>query len=201
MAKTVDFYYGIGSRYSYLAATQVARLEADTGATVRWRPVWSTELMRRLGRDPFKGPASSGQYEDAYRTADVSRWAEFYGIPFHNPAWDKLNWLRFALAAVAADRMNAAPRYTLALYDAVFGDGSPPLDDGDLAQIAGKCGLAARQFESLFDDAETQRRHDRNIDDAIAAGIFGVPSFVTDGQMFWGNDRLILLRHHLGAKR
>ncbi len=61
MAKIVDFFYGIGSRYSYLAASQMERLAADTGATVRWRPLWSTELMKRRGMDPFRGgrpPAS-----------------------------------------------------------------------------------------------------------------------------------------------
>lgn len=201
MAKTVDFYYGIGSRYSYLAATQMERLGADTGATVRWRPLWSTELMRRRGMDPFRGPASSGQYEADYRTTDIFRWAALYGIPFRDPDWSKLNWERFALSAVAADSLHAASHYTLNLYDAVFGKGPPPLHDRDLAQIAGKSGLEASQFLPLLDDAETGRRHNRNIDDAIAAGVFGVPSFVVDGAMFWGNDRLTLLRHHLGAKQ
>jgi 2-hydroxychromene-2-carboxylate isomerase len=63
VAKTVDFFYGIGSRYSYLAATRMDRLAADTGATVRWRPLWSTLLMQRRGMDPFRGPPASGQYE------------------------------------------------------------------------------------------------------------------------------------------
>jgi 2-hydroxychromene-2-carboxylate isomerase len=41
----VDFYYGLGSRYSYLASTQIARLERDTGARVRWRPLYSGDLF------------------------------------------------------------------------------------------------------------------------------------------------------------
>lgn len=201
MAKSVDFYYGIGSRYSYLAASQMERLAADTGATVRWRPLWSTELMQRRGMDPFRGKASSGQYEDAYRTTDVSRWAAFYGIPFHDPEWDKMNWARFALSAVAADRLQAVSRYTLNLYGAVFGDGTPPMKDRDLGRIAEQSGLKSSQFLPLLDDAETGRRHEQNISDAISAGVFGVPSFVADGQMFWGNDRLMLLRHYLEATR
>ncbi|MFM9844140.1 MAG: 2-hydroxychromene-2-carboxylate isomerase [Dongiaceae bacterium] len=201
MAKTVDFYHGIGSRYSYLAATQMARLQSDTGAKVRWRPLWSAALMRRCGMDPFRGKAASGQYEDAYRTTDVSRWAAFYGIPFHDPDWDELNWERLALSAVAADKLQAVVRYTLNLYDAVFGNGSPPVNDQDLGRIAEKSGIGSSQFLPLIDDAETSRRHEQNIGDAIAAGAFGVPSFVVDGQMFWGNDRLMLLRHHLGATR
>jgi 2-hydroxychromene-2-carboxylate isomerase len=201
MAKTVDFFYGIGSRYSYLAATQMDRLAADTGATVRWRPLWSTLLMQRRGMDPFHGPPASGQYEAAYRTRDVSLWAGYYGIPFRDTDWSKLNWERFALSAVAAEGQGAVGRYTLNLYDAVFGAGQPPLTDSDLADIGRKSGIDGGELVAAIDTPATAQRHEQNIADAIAAGVFGVPSFVTDGQMFWGNDRLILLRHHLGAPR
>jgi 2-hydroxychromene-2-carboxylate isomerase len=112
-----------------------------------------------------------------------------------------MNWARFALSAVAADRLQAVSRYTLNLYGAVFGDGTPPMKDRDLGRIAEQSGLKSSQFLPLLDDAETSRRHEQNISDAISAGVFGVPSFVADGQMFWGNDRLMLLRHYLGATR
>ena len=200
MAPAIDFFYGIGSRYSYLAATQMDRLAADTGATVRWRPLWSTLLMQRRGMDPFHGPPASGQYEEAYRTRDVSQWAEYYGIPFRDPDWDALNWQRFALSAVAAVGLGAVGRYTLNLYDAVFGAGTLPLTDSDLADIAVKSGIDGRRLVAAIDTPATAQRHEQNIAAAIAAGVFGVPSFVADGQMFWGNDRLILLRHALGAK-
>src|SRR5262245_38347091 len=201
MPATVDFFYGIGSRYSYLAATRMDRLAADTGATVRWRPLWSTLLMQRRGMDPFRGPPASGQYEAAYRTRDVSLWADYYGIPFSDPDWEALNWQRFALSAVAAEGLGAVGPYTLKLYDAVFGAGRPLLTDGDLADIAVKSGIDGGRLVAAIDTSATARRHDQNIADAISAGVFGVPTFVTDGQMFWGNDRLVLLRHHLGARQ
>lgn len=200
MATAIDFFYGIGSRYSYLAATQMDRLAADTGATVRWRPLWSTLLMQRRGMDPFRGAPASGQYEAAYRTRDVFQWADYYGIPFRDPDWDALNWERFALSAVAADGLGAVGRYTLNLYDAVFGGCRPPLTDSNLADIGRKSGIDGGKLVAAIDTPATAQRHEQNIADAIAAGVFGVPSFVTDGQMFWGNDRLLLLRHHLGAK-
>ena len=200
MGRTIEFFYGIGSRYSYLAASQMERLERDTGATVRWRPLYSGLLMERRGMDPFKGAPASGQYEPAYRTRDVARWASYYGLPFHDPEWDGLDWGRFALAAVAADQLGAVVAFTKTLYDAVFGAGVAPKTDAELARIADRSGLDGRDFLRLLDDAETRKRQDRTIDDALAAGVFGVPSFVVDGELFWGNDRLILLHHHLGAR-
>jgi 2-hydroxychromene-2-carboxylate isomerase len=200
MARVIEFFYGIGSRYSYLASSQMERLERDTGATVCWRPLYSSLLMERRGMDPFKGPPASGQYETAYRTQDVARWANYYGISFHDPDWDALDWQRFALAAVAADRLGRVVPFTKNLYDAVFGRGTAPKTDAKLARIADGSGLDGREFLRLIDDAETQQRHDQTIADALAAGVFGVPSFVVDGELFWGNDRLVLLRHHLGAR-
>jgi len=200
MARMVEFFYGIGSRYSYLASSQMEQLERDTGATVRWRPLYSGALMKRRGMDPFEGPPASGQYEPAYRTRDVTRWADYYGIPFHDPGWDALDWQRLALAAVAADRLGGVVSFTKHLYDAVFGTGVAPKTDAKLARIADGSGLDGQNVVRLIDDAETQERHDRNIADALAAGVFGVPSFVVEGELFWGNDRLVLLRRHLGAR-
>jgi len=199
MAKAIEFFYGIGSRYSYLASSQMERLERDTGATVRWRPLYSGVLMERRGLDPFKGAPASGQYEAAYRTRDVTRWAEYYGVPFHDPDWEALDWQRFAFAAIAADRMGGVVPFTKNLFDAVFGAGVAPTTDADLARIADRSALDGRELVRLSDDSETQARHDRTIADALAAGVFGVPSFVTEGELFWGNDRLVLLRRHLGA--
>jgi 2-hydroxychromene-2-carboxylate isomerase len=196
MTKTIEFFYGIGSRYSYLASSQMERLERDTGATVRWRPLYSSLLMERRGMDPFRGPPASGQA--AYRTQDVTRWANYFGIPFHDPDWDALDWQRLALAAVAADRLGGVVPFTRNLFDAIFGAGLTPKTDAKLARIADSSGLEGQEFLRSIDDAETQRRHDRNIADALAAGVFGVPSFVVEDELFWGNDRLVLLRRHLG---
>lgn len=199
MGRTIDFFYGIGSRYSYLAATQMERLERDTGAAVRWRPLFSTALMQRRGMDPFAGSPASGQYEESYRFTDLSRWAALYGIPLRDPDWDALDWKRLALAAVAADRLGVVAPFTRQLFDAVFGAGEPPVGDLAIARIGDMAGLDGRRLVNLIDDGETARRHAANIDVALARGVFGVPSFVVDGEMFWGNDRLLLLRHHLGA--
>ena len=200
MARTIEFFCGIGSRYSYLASSQMERLECDAGTTVRWRLLYSSLLMKRRGMDPFKGPPASGQYEAAYRTRVVTRWAHYYGIPFHDPDWNALDGQRLALAAVTADRLGGIIPFTRDLYDAVFGTGSMVTADADLARIADRSPLDGHALIRLIDDAETQRRHDQNIADALAAGVFGVPSFVVGGELLWGNDRLVLLRHHLGAR-
>jgi 2-hydroxychromene-2-carboxylate isomerase len=197
MQRTVAFYFGIGSRYSYLASTQIERLEADTGCRVLWRPVYGTDLMAARGMDPFRGTAPSGQYEAAYRTIDATRWARFYGVPYVEPAWAEHPWRGYALAAVAAGRLGNGAAYSHALFAAIFADGSGPLDDAGLAGLARFAGLPGDRLLADLADPQTEADHRHNIEAALAAGVFGVPSFVVDGEMFWGNDRLVLLRHHL----
>ena len=83
--RVVDFYYSIGSRYSYLASTQIAKLERETGYRLRWHPVNGADIRALRGRDPFTGEPLSGQYEWSYRRYDAECWAHYYGIPFREP--------------------------------------------------------------------------------------------------------------------
>src|SRR2546426_10614337 len=75
----VDFYYLIGSRYSYLASTQIAKLERETGGRVRWYPVNGPAIRKLRGRDPFAPEPLSGQYEGTYRRYGAQWWGIYYG--------------------------------------------------------------------------------------------------------------------------
>jgi 2-hydroxychromene-2-carboxylate isomerase len=200
--RTVDFYFGIGSRYSYLAATQVAALEHDTGARVVWHPLFSRELIERAGNDPFRKEGLRGQYDPAYRSRDASRWAEFLGVPYREPEWARVDWKRLALACVAADRMGKAASFALKLFAACFAGHDGAVDDDTLASIARDLGEDPAVLARTMFEPETERVHTANITAAHDAGAFGVPTFVVDdGELFWGQDRLPLLRHHLLRKK
>lgn len=67
----VDFYFGAGSRYSYLASTQLETLEAETGARFNWLAVDSTRLIAARGHNLFSGQNGAGQYDWAYRRRDA----------------------------------------------------------------------------------------------------------------------------------
>jgi 2-hydroxychromene-2-carboxylate isomerase len=96
MKGAVTFYFGPGSRYSYLASTQLPRICEETGARFIWRAVYSPELIARAGSDPFHAANRRGQYRPEYRAKDVQRWAALYGIPYSEPDWNRVNWRRLA---------------------------------------------------------------------------------------------------------
>ena len=195
----VDFYYAIDSRYSYLAATQIPALETEFGVTIGWKPLQFDALMTARGDHPYDGRVRNGQYDAAYRNTDVHRWANYYKVPLVEPDWDGI-WDRIGLAAVAALRFDAGQAMSFALFAAVMQDQATPKSDADIARIARQVGLDGDKLVAAIDDPDTLRLHQQHLDTAVALGIFGVPSFVIGNDVFWGNDRLVLLRHRLSNR-
>ena len=195
--RQVDFFFGLGSRYSYLAATQVPLIARETGARFIWRPLYSRVLIARAGRDPFAVDARRGQYEPAYRTKDAQRWARYYGVAYVEPDWEAIDWRLLAMACVAAELLGHAEPVARELFAQCFAKGGRSFDPDSLAALVARLGAPADAFRSLLQSDDVERRHEQTIADALAAGAFGVPSFVVDGELFWGQDRLPLLRRHL----
>ena len=198
MRPPVEFFYGIGSRYSYLASTQLERLAAETGCHLRWRPLFSGDLFAARGRDPFAGPPVSGQYDWGYRRRDAGRWAAYYGVRYREPEDVAYDPRRLALAATAAARLGAVEPFSRRLFQAMFVDGLSPLDDEACARLAQEeVGLDREAFLRALGDPETAAQLASTVAQAAASGVFGVPSFVLGDQVYFGNDRLVLLRHAL----
>lgn len=200
MSATVDFYYGLGSRYSYLAATRIEAIAAEAGAALRWRPLYSADLMAARGLEPFGGAPVSGQYDWSYRRWDAECWAVHYRVRFVEPEGLDYDPRRLALACTAAPDA-ARPELSRRLFDAVFAEGRRRIGDDDIAAMAGAAGLDGDALVARIDAPETRDAHARTIAAAVAAGAFGVPTFVVEGRPFWGNDRLPLLRAFLAASR
>ena len=200
--ETIDFYYAIGSRYSYLASTQIDALREETGCNIEWRPISSARLIARRGNSPFEGKPVSGQYEWTYRELDAKRWANFYGVPYLEPRGRvRFDAELLALASTAAKRLDKGEAYSRSLFAAMFQDSLSEIDERECISRAEACGIAAIDFQAALRAQETVDQLNETIDNAFDAGVFGVPTFVVAGELFWGNDRMILLRHYLAQRQ
>ena len=197
MALAVDFYYGLGSRYSYLASTQLDRIAAATGCRFEWHPLKSGALMELRGGHPFRGEPASGQYEWPYRRLDAEAWAEFYGVPYREPVDFLVDPAYLALAASAAKHLGAVEAYSRRLFEAIFVEGRA-LAESNLVDLAEDAGLDAVAFRTPLGDPATAETHEAALQAAHRRGAFGAPTFFLGERMFWGNDRLVLLEHALG---
>ena len=197
----VSFYFGLGSRYSYLAATQLDGLEERTGCRFEWLPLQSGALIRRAnaGPSPFEGEARSGQYDWAYRQKDAEAWADYYGVPYREPAAFRVDPADLAKACWAAESEGKLKAMSKRIFQAVFVEGLAVSRDL-LGELAAEIDLDGSELVAALDSPDVVARHEAALDRARADRAFGVPSFVLDGRLFWGNDRLVLLEHAL-AKR
>jgi len=193
----VEFFFSPGSRYSYLAASQMALLEAETGCVVDWRPVNGGDIRKLRRRDPFEGEPVSGQYDWSYRERDARLWADYYGIRFREPPSHDFDSRLLVRAATAAKRLGRAADYGWRICAAVYGTDTWPIDETVCVALAEEIGLAADLFGATLEDPETERVLAAAADEAFRRGAFGVPTFFVGEQMFWGNDRLAILKHVL----
>jgi 2-hydroxychromene-2-carboxylate isomerase len=198
----VQFYYSIGSRYSYLAASQLHELVDETGCSIDWQPLNSMRLLSERGGGPFRGDPVSGQYDWSYRTRDAERWAELYGIPFvETRGRVEFDAEALALTATAAKRHGKIEAVSRELFAAMFDGKSSVVDVNECVRRAESCGLSS--FRGEVELPATRKQLEHTMKAAHRAGVFGVPAFVVSGELFWGNDRIVLVKRYLDrlAKR
>lgn len=196
MGRRVDYVFGLGSRYSYLASTQLAGIAERTGCIFNWVPVSSVDVMAARDTSPFSGKAPSGQYEWAYRRRDAEDWASYYGVPFLEPEPPPDDHQLMAVAVRAAEEQGALEPYAKAMFKAVFVH-HVRVDENACVSIARDLGLDTGGIRQALANPRTREKVTADALAAVARGVFGVPSFLVGGHMFWGNDRLVLLEHWL----
>lgn len=196
----VKAYLGLGSRYSYLASTQLDRIAERAGATFEWIPVNSVELIRRARPDgsPFDQPSPGGQYSATFRDEDAKRWAAHYGVAYHSPRISSLPSEALACACWCLEDDQARRAFMQALYDAIFVQGRV-MDMDRLSSLAGDFGVSAEALQLAVRGGQASERHANALERALASGAFGVPTFVVGEALFWGNDRLPLLEDYLSS--
>ncbi len=198
----VPFYYGLGSRYSYLAATQIDRIEAATKCQFEWLPLHSGELIRRAnrGQSPFDGDARSGQYDWTYRQRDAEAWARYYEVPYKEPVAFRVDPSDLAKACWAADVEGQLKAMSRRIFRAVFVE-SLVISRDVLGELASEVGLVRSELIAALDAPDVVAKHEAVLDRAIQDGAFGVPTSIVAEQVFWGNDRLPLVEHFLAKPR
>lgn len=186
--RTLRFYFDYLSPYAYLAWTQVHSLGVD----VEPHPVLFAALLDANGtRGPAEVPARR-----RYIIRDTARIAHRFGVPLVAPPAHPFNPL-LALRVTALEMAPAQRRALIdALYRATWATGEGITDPTVVQRIASEVGLTADAVErSQRPEIKAQIR--ANTEDAIARGMFGVPTMLVDDQMFWGCDSLPHLAYYL----
>ncbi|MFN4777819.1 MAG: DsbA family protein, partial [Pseudanabaena sp.] len=161
-----------------------------------WKPLFSGALIRLRPHNPFTDQPSSGQYDWNYRQEDAKRWADYYGIPFHEPKLQAIAPEMLAIAALATKQPQLITTYSQLLFQKIFAEQAEVTVE-ILIEIAASLGILKDNFCLALQSTDLCLELEKITQEAFQRGAFGVPTFFIDDAMFWGNDRLVLLENHL----
>jgi 2-hydroxychromene-2-carboxylate isomerase len=184
----LEFWFEFGSTYSYLSAARIEGLAAEVGVPVVWEPFLLGPIFAQQGWNdsPFNVYPAKGRY----MWRDLERLCEGYGIPFARPSRFPRDGLLAARVACLAKSEPWLPEFVRAVFRANF---SEDREIGDAVEIREILDSLGRPGERLVEQArapENKMFLREQTRQAGELGIFGAPSFVVGGELFWGNDRL-----------
>jgi 2-hydroxychromene-2-carboxylate isomerase len=184
----LEFFYEFASTYSYIAAVRIAPLAQAAGVTLRWRPFLLGPIFKANGWDtsPFNLYPAKGRY----MVRDCERQCAELGVSFRLPEPFPQNSLLASRVALVGLDGGWGDDFSRAIYRAEFAEGrniGEPAVITEIIQALGRDSAAALG-RAQSDDIKGRLR--ANTEDAQRLGIFGAPSFIAGGELFWGNDRL-----------
>lgn len=187
--RDITFYFDVVSPYAWLAFQKLPEALEGISYSVRYKPLLFAGLLKHHGQ---LGPAEiAGKREWTYR--QVLWLAHQHGIELQLPALHPFNPLPLLRLAVACDAKGTPNRYVCeTLLRHVWCGGADAADEARLAQVTK---LLAPQRAP--DSAEVKADLKAHTDEAIARGLFGVPTVAVDDKLFWGLDALPMLRAYL----
>lgn len=196
----VDYFLSLNSPWSHFGAARLVEIVARHGATLRAHPVDFGTIFPASGGLPLPKRSPLRQ---AYRLQDMDRWRAHLGIPINLkprffPADERL---AAHCVIVARETIGDAPAVDLAhrMLKALWQDEANTADPATLAPLIAAAGLDPDALLALAQDPAWADRRTADTQAALARGVFGAPTYVVDGEIFWGQDRLDFLDRRLAA--
>ena len=198
--RKIDYYFSLVSPWAYLGHAPFLAMAERHGCAVTYKPVFLGEVFSETGGLPL---ARRHPVRQRYRLVELQRWREKRGVPLnpHPKFWPFEVSLadRCVIALQAAGTDPAA--FTSRAFTGVWARDENLADEAVLAAIAEEVGVDAGTMLADAHSEAVAAAYAGNIADALAADVFGSPSYVVDGEVFWGQDRLDLLADMLASGR
>lgn len=189
MPQPIEFYFDFISPYAYLGSVGIERVAARHGRAVDWRPMLlGISVLKVMGLKPLPDTPLKGEYLNR----DTPRFARYLGVPFSTaartqfpplPSARAFTWLKDRDAALAK-------RFGQRVFAAHWGEGRDMGSAEAVAAEAEALGVPRAELLAAIETDAVKQRLRAHVEASLAKGVFGAPTFIVDGEMFWGADRL-----------
>ena len=182
----IDFWFSIGSLYTYLSVMRIDRIEEMSDVAFRWRPFSVRAIMIEMDNIPARKPLKL-----AYAWRDLERRAAGYLCDFpKRPPYPLKNFDLANRIAVVGAQEDWCPDYVRTTYSRWFGLGQEAGSEPNVSASLKEVGQNPDRVLALAQSDEIGHAYDEATAEAKNLGIFGAPTFATRGEIFWGDDRL-----------
>lgn len=200
MARQLDFYFDCSSPWTYLAFHTIQPLAQEAGAEIVWKPILVGGMFNAVNQTVYESRTRPNPLKQAYMQKDMQDWARLYGLAITFPPTvfpvNSVKCMRGAF--VALDEGKLVP-YAMAAFEAYWGEDRDLSREDVLADISLKAGIERQRFFAGIETDSCKARLRANTDELIARGGFGSPTIFVGNDMFFGNDRMPLVRAALEA--
>ena len=205
VSRVISCYYSLSSPWAYFGGPRFYEIAKKHGARIVLKPFDFQEIVPRTGGIPLR---TRPEPRRTYHALELDRWRKFLGMPLnlepkHYPkdglpaGWNKPpGWMVIA----AQERGLDAPRLSHALLRALWAEERDTADAQVRAAVANENGMPGEELVAAETSATVQALYQAYSGEAERLGVFGAPTFVLNGERFWGQDRLEFLDRALGAR-
>ena len=196
----VEFFFDCSSPWTYLAFHRIEDVCDEARAELVWRPILVGGVFNAVNQSVYEQRAKPVRAKARYYLKDLRDWARFYELEIGQPEVFPVNSVRAMRAAYVALDRGLLPAWARAVFEAYWGDLSDISQLDVLRSLADDVGLDADELLEQIERPEVKQRLREATDELIERGGFGSPTiFVDETDMYFGNDRLELLRHRLSS--
>ena len=196
----LEFFFDCSSPWTYLAFHRIEEVAAEAGAELIWRPVLVGGVFNAVNRSVYEARAQPVPAKLRYYMKDLQDWAHSYGLRIGQPPVFPVNSVKAMRGCTLALERGCVSRFARAVFEAYWGELQDISQDDVLEQVAKRVGLDCAEFFGYIASPEAKRRLRATTDELITRGGFGSPTMFVDREdMYFGNDRLDLVRRALGA--
>jgi len=194
----LEFFFDCSSPWTYLAFHRIEELAAETDADLVWKPILVGGIFNAVNSSVYEQRANPVPAKLRYYAKDLQDWARHAGIRIGAPPVFPVNSVRAMRGCFLALDEGILPQYARVVFEAYWGDLQDISQPEVLGAVAERVGLASERFFAGIEDPAVKRRLRETTDELIDRGGFGSPTmFVDEGDMYFGNDRLVLVRDAL----
>lgn len=196
---TLEFFYDVGSPWTYLAFHRIEAVAAEAAAELVWKPILVGGVFNTVNPAVYQSRANPVKPRAVYMGKDLADWARSYDLKIvWPPAVFPVNSVKAMRGALVALDEGCVSQYSRAAFEAYWGENLDISRDEVMAELARRAALDADDFAQRIASPEIKDRLRANTDELIARGGFGSPTMFVDGDdLYFGNDRLGLVREAL----